>query len=301
MSLQSLKICVEKIANLPINQKPAAAFLKQKLWPINSIIKISFIDTETPPKWTSIGLLEIKGKGGIDPFEQQIRTLSHTEAIKKIVEERFQPLVGLTFVFVESGGDIRISFNKDDGSWSLIGTDCLESKDKSTMNFGWLDCGTIMHEFGHVLGMIHEHQNPRGKTIEWDYTKVYEWAKKTYDWNKDDTFSNIIQKYKINTLNGSSYDSESIMLYFFPSYLTFNDKGVEQNFRLSKEDVIWISKIYPGGKMKPSDFYQSVYNESIKPSINILKISLVIIFSISVIVLLLFMYFKKRTKKVVET
>ena len=80
---------------------------------------------------------------------------------KKVVRERIQPFVGLKFVFVPQGGNVRVSFNPHGGAYSLVGTDCLKSKEQSTMNLGWLDAGTIMHEFGHVLGMIHEHQNPR--------------------------------------------------------------------------------------------------------------------------------------------
>ena len=43
------------------------------------------------------------------------------------------------------------------------------------MNFGWLETDTpdheylrvVLHEFGHALGLIHEHQNP-ADGIEWD-------------------------------------------------------------------------------------------------------------------------------------
>ena len=33
---------------------------------------------------------------------------------------------------------------------------------------------TIIHEFGHALGMIHEHQNPLNNSLQWNTDKVYQ-------------------------------------------------------------------------------------------------------------------------------
>jgi len=35
------------------------------------------------------------------------------------------------------------------------------------MNLGFLDGGTAAHEFGHAIGLAHEHQNPAGG-IQWN-------------------------------------------------------------------------------------------------------------------------------------
>ena len=127
---------------------------------------------------------------------------------------------------------------------------------------------TTMHEFGHMLGMVHEHQNPRGKSIQWDDAKVYEWAKATQGWSDQMTDINILDKYDVNSLNGSEFDPLSIMLYFFPASLTLNHVGTHQNLRLSGEDVLWISKMYPKDHGKsPENFYENVYNQDINESI----------------------------------
>ena len=47
------------------------------------------------------------------------------------------------------------------------------------MNYGWLTPDSdddelrrvVLHEFGHALGLIHEHQNPEGG-IEWNEPAV---------------------------------------------------------------------------------------------------------------------------------
>jgi hypothetical protein len=71
-----------------------------------------------------------------------------------------------------SEAEIRITF-ADDGSWSYVGTDCLDiGAAEATMNFGWdvtppYGKVTVRHEIGHALGFSHEHQNPFAG-IEWN-------------------------------------------------------------------------------------------------------------------------------------
>ena len=75
---------------------------------------------------------------------------------------------------------IRITFAADKGSWSYVGQESLSRPAGSaTMNLGWIDDksvalsnadkGTILHEFGHALGLVHEHQSPaRAGTLTLD-------------------------------------------------------------------------------------------------------------------------------------
>lgn len=246
-----------------------AASYTEKLWPKKSTIKISFdLSNVKNVKWSPLALLQgLRNKKGnkikLDPLEEKIRELSPIEAIKKIVRERIQPIVGLDLIFVESNGDVRIGFDTKKGTWSLIGIDCLNSKKDVTMNFSWLDCGTIIHEFGHMLGLIHEHQNPKNNPIEWDVDEVYKMYKRDMGWNKETTYKNIILHYKKNQINGTNFDGESIMLYFFPSALTLNNSGTNPNHILSPNDVKYISKLYPGGQLSPNEFYKKTYGESI--------------------------------------
>jgi len=308
-NLTHLRICLEKPLQIEENikhksnsvqhfKKLSAAFLTEKIWPKNSTITVSFVLSENTLKnidWTPLSVLRgMKVK--LDPIEEDIRKLSPVEAIKKIVRERIQPLVGLKFVFVDQGGSVRVGFDPQSGSHSLIGTDCIKSTEPVTMNFAWLDAGTIMHEFGHVLGLIHEHQNPNGKPIQWNDSKVYTWAEQTQGWDQQTTYHNIIERYKIEQLNSSEFDPKSIMLYFFPPSLTTDNKGTTANFRLSKQDVKYISKIYPGGTMSPDQYYKNVYGESLsndKPGFN-WKPFLLIFGGIILMIFLIFFFIKMR-------
>lgn len=295
-NLDQLRICVEKPLDTEKHtlhhiRKQAssedhyhrlrAAFFTKKLWPKGSTISISFDSTTQSASWTPIDVMEARrepdgSSAKLDPIEYKIRKLSLIEGVKTVVKERIQPICGLNLTFVESDGHVRIGFDEDKGSWSLVGTDCLQSKN-NTMNFAWLDAATIMHEFGHLLGMIHEHQNPRGNTIDWNVQAVDEWAKQTQGWDKETTYKNIIQKYNISQINGSSYDPKSIMLYYFPAKLTLNHHGTQMNLRLSQTDIEYISKMYPGGTVSSHSFYVGLYGGRTKIWLYLLIIAVVII------------------------
>ena len=94
---------------------------------------------------------------------------------------------------IDPDAQIRISF-KEEGSWSYLGKDALQiAAGKPTMNYGWLTPDSqdqeysrvVLHEFGHALGAIHEHQAP-GVTIPWDKTAVYAYYA-LQGWSKEDS------------------------------------------------------------------------------------------------------------------
>ena len=276
MSLKLEKMCATKIFQdkMMITSSPTrkddgrirAAFFSQKVWKKNSEITISFVGDPS-----NISLLSSSDETE-DPLQIQVENMNYKDAIKKIIMERLQPLVNLKFVFLDDNVNtalVRIDFDPNRGSWSLLGTDCIQSKEGPTMNFAWFDVGTVLHEFGHLLGMIHEHQNPRGEKIQWDSDKVYKWAESTQGWDKSETDNNILNAYNIDHINGSDFDPLSIMLYFFPASLTTNGKGTKQNLRFSGIDVLWINKTYlrPDGP-SPDIYYKSTYDVPIETSIN---------------------------------
>ncbi len=153
-----------------------------------------------------------------------------------------------------ANAQIRISFVADAGSWSYIGTDCLGiAKSKPTMNFGWLKDTTdateyervVVHEFGHALGAIHEHQNPRGG-IQWNLPVVYRYfAGSPNFWSKDETDVNVINKYSVSQLNASAFDPDSIMLYQFDAALIRGGKPTKFNTKMSNGDKQFIRVQYP--------------------------------------------------------
>jgi hypothetical protein len=260
----AMKVISEKSNSKQHFTKLVSGFFGQKIWPRYNknrnmnVITVSFVTTSTKSiDWTPIEALKnmknIDGKHMVIDvdYEKSVRSLTHSEAVKKVVRDKIEPYVGIRFKFTQNIGDfagVRISFDPDGGTWSLIGTDCLKSGDASTLNFAWLDVGTIMHEFGHVLGLTHEHSAKQ--KIAWNDSKLYDWAKQTQKWDSSTTYSNIIEKYSIDQTNGVVYDPNSIMLYFYPESLTADNTSVNENQTLSDNDKYYLTKVYPGSEVE---------------------------------------------------
>jgi hypothetical protein len=177
------------------------------------------------------------------------------------VQERVQPFAKqweeYANVKLDFGDDpeaeIRISFAQE-GSWSYMGVQCLGiPANEPTMNYGWLDMDTedeeyervVVHEFGHALGCIHEHQNP-SVSIPWDKEAVYRYyGGPPNNWDRQTIDHNILDHYAKDQTQFSQFDPESIMLYPVPEELTIGDYAVGFNTHLSAMDKQYIGTIYP--------------------------------------------------------
>ena len=65
------------------------------------------------------------------------------------------------------------------------------------MNLGFLDGGTAGHEFGHAIGLAHEHQNPAGG-IEWNEARVIQdLSGPPNNWDEAQIRHNVLKKYEV--------------------------------------------------------------------------------------------------------
>ncbi|WP_062053653.1 matrixin family metalloprotease [Aquimarina longa] len=178
--------------------------------------------------------------------------------VKQYAKE-WEKYANLKFEFVSSSSNanIKIGFKEgqfadDGGSWSYLGTD--SNNYDHSMHFGWFNNNTsdtefrrtTIHEFGHALGLIHEHQNPVAK-INWDKEAVYAYyAGPPNNWNRQQVDHNLFRRYEKNITNYSVYDRQSIMHYSIPAEHTTDGVAVGNNTRLSSTDKSFIASIYPG-------------------------------------------------------
>jgi len=164
----------------------------------------------------------------------------------------------LTFIFRTdtTDTDIRISFLYA-GSWSVLGTSCKTITDlaRPTMNFGWLNKDStdaevkrvVLHEFGHALGLIHEHLSPDPEhPIHWNKEKVIEdLSGPPNNWNMDTINTNMFQTFEASEANFTRLDPTSIMMYPIPAKWTTDGFSTGLNVELSETDKNFIQTQYP--------------------------------------------------------
>ncbi len=192
------------------------------------------------------------GKTWMNGSTLQVRFIEGTATQKATVREQagwWTQHANLTFDFNDApGAEIRITFDPGDGAWSYVGTDCRGIPlNDATMNLGFMDGGTTAHEFGHAIGLAHEHQNPAGG-IQWNEEVVIrELAKSPNFWDEATARHNVLRKYTADQINGTRFDPDSIMLYFFPAEWTLNGIGTKANEVLSSLDKEFAAgaKMYP--------------------------------------------------------
>lgn len=155
----------------------------------------------------------------------------------------------------EGPTDIRIAFEPGKGSWSYLGTQCRSiDKSRPTMNYGWLTDASkddevrrvVLHEFGHAIGLIHEHQNPQGG-IKWNKPAVKkDLSGPPNNWDDAKIQNNMFKFYPKTDVIASDVDPKSIMMYPIPKAWTLDGTSAGLNSVLSPTDKSLIRNVYPG-------------------------------------------------------
>ena len=202
------------------DHRHAAVFFFRKAWPNGTTLRVRFLEGTSDQQRLAM---------------EQARWWSES--------------ANLRFVVSDAGdSEIRVAFDPNDGAWSYIGTDCRGiPTDQPTMNLGFQDGGTSGHEFGHAVGLGHEHQNPAGG-IQWNEAEVIrDLSRPPNSWTVDQIRHNVIEKYSRDQTLGTNFDADSIMLYFFPARWTTNGIATHANEVLSATDRTFIASMYPRG------------------------------------------------------
>ncbi|MDY7394058.1 M12 family metallopeptidase [Aureibaculum sp. 2210JD6-5] len=156
------------------------------------------------------------------------------------------------FNFINNGkSDITITFNSS-GYWSVIGKssrDTIPSMSLTSIQKETFEDyrGIVLHEFGHALGLIHEHSSPNSP-LEWDIPFVEKYYLDNHGWSKEKTYWNVIHRYNFgqyNHLDATKFDPKSIMIYEIPSsFLKNSNQSFNTNNNLSNLDKELIGKKY---------------------------------------------------------
>lgn len=231
----------------PLPPKPSYSY--KAIQPDGGLVSVSKapLAIATDLMWNPGDVLRVSITGGSDLVKSKIQR--HANEWSRWANIRF------VFVADPASAHIRAVVNSDNTSWSEIGRQASAvPAPEATMNFGWLTDATsdeeygrtVTHEFGHALGLIHEHQSPAAG-IPWDRPKVLEHYKTRQDppWSDAQIQSNLFDQADASTTNFSQFDPQSIMIYPINAELTTNGYSVKANTWLSLIDKQSIAKFYP--------------------------------------------------------
>ena len=213
---------------------------------VGRLVRMSLV---TSKKWSPGATVRCRFLDGTPKMQKKVKT--HCKGWEKFAD------VKIKFV-TKDPAEVRISFYADDGSWSAVGRDCLNASyypvHQPTMNFGWVrddsdateDRAVILHEFGHALGCVHEHQAPTFDR-KWNVEAVMKYFKGPPNyWDAEAIRENVLMKYSPRGLQSTQYDPKSIMLYAFDGELFSDGKGpTNENTDLSPTDRSMIKRMYP--------------------------------------------------------
>jgi hypothetical protein len=151
-----------------------------------------------------------------------------------------------------AGADIRITFAPGLGSFSKLGryADSV-TKSERTMNLGWMTLAldeeraraVVLHEFGHALGLVHEHMNP-AQQIPWNRERVIADLKKSQGWDEVKIEANMFARYRPDQIFGTDVDQFSIMMYAIDPTWTTNGYSAPFNSVLTEMDKALVREAY---------------------------------------------------------
>jgi serralysin len=240
---KSARVCIDKIIGQPPAPYVASREMQTRLREFDEPLRAAIVWQK---KWPAGRPITVRFLGGDPNIQNKVKEMA--------MDWTNYGNLKIQFVNDKQDADIQIAFQQGAGSWSYIGTDANTiDPGEPTMNFGWFDettpdkefSRTTKHEFGHALGLIHEHQNP-ADGINWNKEAVYKelngppnnWPRETIDHNMFERYSKTITQY-------TDVDPRSIMMYFIPAEWTVDHKSFGENvFDLSDTDKKFIKDQY---------------------------------------------------------
>jgi serralysin len=153
--------------------------------------------------------------------------------------------IDFDFDVARESSDIRIQFAQGSGNRSYVGRNCRSiAKSDWTMTIEDLVDYVVRHEFGHTLGLQHEHQFPHNE-IQWNKPAVIA-ALGAQGWKAEDVKRFVFDKMGEDAVctKDPGFNVKSIMLYPIPPEWTLNGFSSSTNTEISAGDIKCLSGLY---------------------------------------------------------
>lgn len=197
----------------------SAANPRQQLWPVGSTITVGF-------------------QGGTAEQRSAVERYAQTWTTYANVDLSFED---------QEDSSVKVSFDPSRGNWSFVGTDALRrAEGEATMNLAEVTEANVLHQFGHVLGLQHEHGNPQAG-FEWNLPEIErELGGPPNHWSMDQIRANVLKQWDPGLYPVEKpFDPYSVMLYTFPANWTHGIR-LQMGERLSEGDKEFVRLLYPG-------------------------------------------------------
>jgi hypothetical protein len=176
------------------------------------------------------------------------RVESHVKKWSEVADVKF------AFVTSAANSDVRVTFRRTDQFYSRLGREAEEFPGEHTMSLGFRPTETregefsrlILHEFGHALGLMHEHQHPGGG-IRWDRPRAlaYYRPRLPRGMTDDEIMAQLVALPASSRYKTTPFDPLSVMLYSIPEQVvepgTWRPEFGNNNTRLSAGDAATVA------------------------------------------------------------
>jgi hypothetical protein len=224
-----------------------------KLWQKGATLNVGFMNGDDP--WNQMVRQAVRSLAPVWSQYANIKFAFDQQSVHMAINLLLQPQLGINNYGVYN---------------CFLGTDCWavfqQNPEQPSMNLvfdpGWQSNPgrdrefhrVIQHEFGHAIGLIHEHQRP-DKPITWNFDKLRQ-AFGSF-WPDQMIQQQIVDFYQGGVLLGTGFDIHSIMMYQFPSGSAFYPDGTPfespTNFDLSPMDKVLANMLYPASGVTDPD------------------------------------------------